>query len=109
MVTRNDPSFLVEENLQFAGTGGISANNVQARFCPAFQDVSTGQVVISRFRDGRPAPFHLIDGLPDDWFTGKDVAGKVSKLKDSVVSGFVRFGLFYTRQQAAEFMERFAS
>lgn len=109
MFNQQTTSFLVEENRHFAGTGGVSENNGQARFVPAFQDARTGQVEISRFRDGRPAPFHLIDGLPEDWVTERDLAGRVVKIKSSIISGFVRFGRFFTRQEASDFMEQFAS
>jgi hypothetical protein len=31
----------------------------------------------------------------------RDAAGRVSAIKDTVIAGFVRNGLFYTREQAA--------
>lgn len=106
MFIQQRPSFLEKENRQYAGTGGLSENNAQARFVPAFKDAYTGQIEISRYRDGRPAPFHLIDGLPDEWITNRDVVGNVVELKDTVISGFVRLGRFFTRQEALEFMEQ---
>lgn len=106
MFDQQHASFLVEENRRFAGTGGVSEHNAQARFVPAFQDTYTGQVEISRFRDGRPAPFHLIDGLPEDWIAERDVTGRVVQIKGSIISGFVRFGVFFTRQEASEYSER---
>lgn len=109
MFIQQQVPFLVKENQQFAGTGGVSAHNAQARFVPAFKDACTGQVEISRFGDGRPAPCHLIDGLPEDWVTERDLTGRVVKLKATVVSGFVRFGHFYTRQEASDFMDKLAS
>lgn len=109
MCNQQTTSFLAEENRQFAGTGGVSENNAQARFVPAFQDARTGQVEISRFGDGRPAPFHLIDGLPDDWVIERDLKGRVVRIKATVISGFVRFGHFFTRQEALDFMEQLAS
>lgn len=109
MAVRKHPSFLVEENRQYAGSGGLSENNAQARFVPAFKDSRTGQVEISRFRDGRPAPFHLVDGLPEEWVTHRDLAGRVVGIRASVISGFVRLGRFFTRQEASEYMEQVAS
>ncbi len=106
MFDQQHASFLVEENRRFAGTGGVSEHNAQARFVPAFQDAHTGQVEISRFRDGRPAPFHLIDGLPEDWIAKRDVTGRVVQIKGSIISGFVRFGVFFTRQEASDFIGR---
>lgn len=109
MLIQQRPSFLVKENQQYAGTGGLSENNAQVRFVPAFKDSHTGQVEISRYRDGRPAPFHLIDGLPDEWITNRDLAGEVVEIKATVISGFVRLGRFFTRQEASEFVGRIAS
>jgi hypothetical protein len=55
---------LQTQNRQFSGTGGVSAENRAQRFRPAFMDRRTGEVYPSRFGDGRPAPIHLLDGLP---------------------------------------------
>lgn len=104
MLTRHPTPDLAEENREFAGTGGVSENNAQARFAPAFQDAGTGQVEVSRFENGQPAPFHLLDGLPDEWIVERDVKGRVVSLKANIVSGFVLLGEFFTRQEAAEFM-----
>ncbi len=48
---------LVEQNVHFAGTGGVSKNNRSAGFLPAYQDTVTGRVVLSSFSDGRPSLF----------------------------------------------------
>jgi hypothetical protein len=58
--------------------------------------------VISRFANGNPAPIHVLDGLPEDWVIGRDKGGRVMAVKDSVISGFMRQGRFYTRAQAAQ-------
>jgi len=97
---------LTEQELQFemqtfAGTGGISANNRNSGFHPAFLDTTTHAVYLSRFLNGQPAPFHLLDGLPDDVVVSRDAAGRVEAVKPSVVSGFVCEGEFYTRDEAA--------
>ena len=92
---------LREENEVFAGTGGISANNGQARFVPAFRDEATGKVEIARCPDGQPASMHLFFCLPDEWVSHRDDAGEIDGLIDSVVAGFVRDGRFYTREEAA--------
>jgi len=96
---------LVDENRQFAGTGGVSEENSQARFAPAFQDAGTGKVEISCFQDGRPAPCHMLDGLPEEWIVERDLKGRAVKIKSTVISGFVRLGQFFTRQEAADFMQ----
>ena len=94
-------SVLVEENQRFAGTGGISANNRAQGFVPAFLDTVTGITYISRFADGRPAPLHLLDGLPPAVVTRCTSSGRVGAAKASVVSGFLRGRRFYTRTEAA--------
>lgn len=90
------------DNLAFAGTGGVSAENRCRRFAPAFRDDDTGRVVLSRYASGAPAPMHLIDGLPPEWISDRDACGRPTQLKPSVVAGFVRDGCFYTREQAAD-------
>lgn len=92
---------LKEENLAFVGTAGVSENNRSAGFFPAFMDTATGRAVISRFADGRPAPLHLLEGLPAEWVVERDAAGRITAIKDSVQAGFIRGGYFYTRAQAA--------
>ena len=92
---------LREENETFAGTGGVSANNGQARFVPAFRDSDSGRVELARTEDGARAAMHLLCCLPDGWVTERDDVGRILTLKDSVVAGFVRDGEFYTREEAA--------
>lgn len=92
---------LKKENLAFRGTAGVSENNRCAQFRPAFHDLATGRTVLARFADGRPAPMHLLEGLPLEWVVEHDAAGRVRAIKDSVVAGFVRDGRFYTREQTA--------
>ncbi len=92
---------LRKQNLAFVGTGGVSEENRSSGFRPAFFDTATGRAALARFTDGRPAPMHLLDGLPDEWVAERDAAGQVRAIKDSVIAGFVRNGRFYTREQAA--------
>ncbi len=89
------------ESSRFHGTGGESAGNRSDGFRPAFLDTDTGAVYLSRFGDGRPAPFHLLDGLPDELVLQRNASGRVHAVKPSVVSGFVRAGRFYNRDEAA--------
>ncbi|GGK58326.1 hypothetical protein [Amphritea balenae] len=95
---------LESENRQFSGTGGISQENTGLNFVPAFLDHESGEVEISKFRNGMPAPFHSLEGLPESWITEKDASGRVVKVRDSVISGFVRLGRFFTREQAVDFV-----
>lgn len=93
---------LISDNEKFKGTGGVSEENKSAGFIPAFMDKRTGLVEVSRFKDGRIAPCHLLDGLPEDWIQERDHHGKALSMKESVISGFVRLGNFFTRSEAAE-------
>jgi hypothetical protein len=54
--TRED---LNAENTCFQGTGGVSRENCGYGFQPAFLDVQTQTVYLSRFADGRPAPLSM--------------------------------------------------
>lgn len=100
----NGPADLAEQNKRHAGTGGVSQGNRALGFAPAFQDQASGEVFLSRFADGSPAPFHLLDGLPGHLVTARDAAGHPQRVVDRLVAGFVRCGRFYTREQAAQFV-----
>lgn len=89
------------ENSQFRNTGGVSQCNRALGFRPAFRDEATGTVYLSCFDNGRPAPIHLLDALPDEVVVSRNPAGGVATIKDSVVSGFVRGEQFLTRTEAA--------
>lgn len=96
------PGDLGRENIRFGGTGGISAESRRFGFRPAFRDADTGVVYASCFANGQPAPFHLLDGLPDEIVLSRHPTGRVAAVKQSITSGFVCDGRFYTREQAAE-------
>ena len=95
------PSILEQETAAYQGGGGVSAGNRSLGFRPAFRDNATGCVYPSRFVDGRPAPIHMIDGLPDELVVARSPTGKVRSVKDSVQSGFILNGCFCDRDQAA--------
>jgi len=95
------------ENQQYSGTGGVSQENNHLRFSPAFMDQSSGDIELSRFGNGNPAPFHSLDGLPEGWITERNITGRVVSIKSSVVSGFVRLEQFFTREEAAVFVEKY--
>jgi len=97
---------LRSENQRFAGTGGISPNNRSQGFQPGFRDAESGQIAISCFADGSPAPIHVLDGIPAHWVTTRHPGGRVLSVKASVVSGFIRGGRFYTRAEAAALVAR---
>ena len=92
---------LTIENAHYRGTGGVSSENRCLGFHPAFMDTETRLVYPSRFADGRFAPFHVLDGLPDQLVVARHGTGRAESVKASVISGFVRSGHFYTREQAA--------
>src|SRR5438046_7739806 len=92
---------LALETARYRGTAGVSENNRSLGFQPAFIDRETGTVYLSRFRDGRPAPCHLLDGLPNELVVARNAQGRVTRVKSSVVSGFVHDERFYTRDEAA--------
>lgn len=100
--------FLEQENIEFQETGGVSRNNSAFSFVPAFQDIRDNRIEVSRFKDGRVAPFHTLDGLPDEWVVRRDPNGRVIEIRHTIVSGFVRLGRFFNRQEAADFVNNLA-
>ena len=86
------------ENQRHKGTGGVSQNNRSRGFVPAFLDTITGRTYESKFSDGRPAPMHLLDGLPEHLLIGNPDELTVRK---GVISGFMHCGEFLTRAEAA--------
>lgn len=85
----------------YRGSGGCSEENGDFGFRPAFRDDDTGKVYRACFLDGNPAPFHVLDGLPQEMVVSRGESGRVLAVKGSLVSGFVRRGRFYTRDEAA--------
>ena len=92
---------LLIENILYTGSGGRSQENAGLGFNAAFLDFDTMTIYRSCFRDGRPAPMHLLDGLPDEVVVDRAASGRVVTAKATLVSGFVRNGFFYTRSAAA--------
>lgn len=97
---------LEQENALYAGTGGVSAGNQRLGFRPAFLDCATMQVYPSCFADGTPAPFHLLDGMPEDVVLDRAANGRVKRVKSSIISGFERGGFFYTRRAASRAIQQ---
>jgi hypothetical protein len=92
---------LRRQNSVFKNTGGISEENRADGFHPAFYDSQHERVELARFSDGTPAPVHTLDGVPNDWVTERDRSGRVVTVKSSIIAGFIRNGVFYTREQAS--------
>ena len=95
------PHSLRQQNQVFQGSGGVSAANRSSGFSPAFLDTETGIIYLSRFTNGRQAPMHLLDGLPDEVVVARRESGAVSAVKPTVTAGFWRRRRFFTREQAA--------
>ena len=92
---------LQRQNVEFLGTGGRSQENRSLGFRPAFMDQETSAVYQACFADGRPAPFHLLDGLPSEIVLSRTAQGRVASVKPTIVAGFTLDGEFYTREAAA--------
>lgn len=101
MTHRLSNTALRQENLAYLGTGARSQENRNLGFVPAFHDTLSHKTAIARFSNGNPAPIHVLDGVPKDWIVQRDHCGTVTVVKASIVSGFAREGVFYTREQAA--------
>ena len=93
--------YLELEQAAHRGTGGVSNENRHLGFLPAFMDTRTGKVYGCAYADGRPAAFHILEGLPDELVVARDRYGRPSQVLGSVVSGFTLDNRFYTREQAA--------
>jgi hypothetical protein len=100
---------LNDENVRYGGTAGCSAGNRGLGFRPAFLDTDTGRVYLSAFADGRPAPVHVLHGLPQTLVAARTPCGQVSAVHPKVVSGFARDGCFYTREEAMRIADDEAS
>jgi hypothetical protein len=92
---------LASENDAHRGTGGRSDGNRDFGFRPAFFDYASQRLYFSRFADGRLAPLHLAEGLPEEVVVDRAPDGRVLSVRASLVAGFERNGLFYTRKAAA--------
>ena len=92
---------LRKQSLAFVGNGGVSAENRASGFSPTFYDAATGHAELARFADGRPAPMHLLDGLPETWVAQRDACGHITAIKQTVIAEFIHGGFFYTREQAS--------
>jgi len=98
--------YLELEQAAHRGTGGCSSENRHLGFVPAFMDTRTGKVYGCTFADGRPAAFHILDGLPDELVVARDRYGRPSQVVGTVTSGFTLDNRFYTREQAAAQVSR---
>lgn len=98
--------YLEMEQAANRGSGGVSSDNRHLGFVPSFMDTRTGHVYPCTFTDGRPAAFHVLDGLPDELVLARDRYGRPSHVVGTVVAGFSLESRFYTRDQAAAQVSR---
>ena len=101
MNTAMTQSMLKEQNDTYRGSRGVSEGCKDLGYVPAFHDADTGETCRSQFADGRPAPMHLLDGLPESWILRRNAHQRVTQVKASIIAGFLRNGCFYTRGQVA--------
>ncbi|HUI98767.1 MAG TPA: hypothetical protein VLY46_00950 [Usitatibacter sp.] len=92
---------LARANESYRGSGGRSEENRDYGFRPAFFDYASQKLYLSRFADGNPAPMHLLDGLPEEVVVDRAPSGRVLRTRASLVAGFERKGMFYSRKAAA--------
>jgi|GEM_PF-474459 len=97
-----DVAALKNENRAYYGSAGVSDGCREACFRPAFRDQETGRVYLSRYPNGHVAAFHTLEGLPDEMIAARYTNGNVAKAKNTLISGFLKDGTFYTRQEAAD-------
>ncbi len=98
--------YLELEQAANRGSGGVSGDNRHLGFVPAFMDTRTGNIYGCTFADGRPAAFHVLDGLPDELVVARDRHGRPSHVVGTVIAGFCLDSRFYTREQAAAQVSR---
>lgn len=96
---------VAKQSVAYRGTGGVSAENRDYGFLPAFLDREDGRIHVSCHADGSPAAAHRFDGMPPEWVVERDLLGKPCAVKASVVVGFVRDGYFFTREQVAQLIQ----
>lgn len=94
---------LDNENHRFKNSGGISQKNHCVGFLPAFCDTRTGSIYQSCFANGRPAPVHVLDGLPAKLVLKRSKRNRIEAVQGSITAGFMLKGQFFTREQAASY------
>lgn len=88
----------------YEDSGATSTHCRPFGFRPAFYDTTTRLIHLSRFADGRLAPIHLLDGLPDQVVVSRDATGRIESVSDTIVSGFEMYGRFYTRDEVSNML-----
>ena len=102
------PARIDAENAEHAIPGPAGTAH-RLGFSPAFLDFARMCVHRARFADGRLAPYHCLDGLPEEVVVRRLPSGRVVLAKATLISGFERGGFFYTRTAAARSCEQWAA
>ena len=74
-------------------------------FQPAILDSRTQVVYPCRYEDGRLAPFHIFDGLPDEVAPRRNATPPEGE-KPRLVCGFLLGGRFLTREEVVALPQR---
>lgn len=95
---------LKQQSDHFKGTAGSSEKTYCLGFRPAFLDSESNEIHLCRFADGRLANLHVLDGLPENVIIRRDTHGKPAAIKASLVSGFEKDGMFFTREECMKLL-----
>jgi hypothetical protein len=106
-ISMQSPARLTGQNTENAIAGAADTAR-RLGFRPAFLDCATMRIHPSRFFDGRPAPYHCLDGLPDEAVLLRLPSGRVVHAK-VLTYGFERGGFFYTRTATSRACEEWAA
>lgn len=80
----------------------LGSSSRDAGLVPAFLDQATGLTHLSTFDDGKPAPIHVLDGLPEPLVVRRSRDGKATAGHGIRVAGFLKDREFFTRAQVTE-------
>jgi len=75
---------------------GVVFSDISFGFMPAFKNLKTQQLHLSKDQNGELSVMHLFDGLPESWIQEKDGQGIALSLKSEIIAGFMRNAEFYT-------------
>ena len=89
---------------------GVAGSTTQPPpdFVPAYYDSETETVYLSRYSNGKQAPVHVLDTIPEELLqqNREHEAAHQSEPSPRLIVGFVHNNRFYTRAQAIEEINR---
>jgi len=86
----------VEQQGVYNQFNGVVFSDISFGFMPAFKNLKTQQLHLSKDQNGELSVMHLFDGLPECWIQEKDGQGIALSLKSEIIAGFMRNAEFYT-------------